>query len=182
LAAEAAPAPPPRLVAEVGPALLASGVDLAPTFDAFLALAVRVARPLALELFGAAPIVPARAENAAGSLRMHAALAGGGLRLGVTSRAGLLSGYAAPGVAALILVLRGRAAAGYAARSATVATAAPILRLAGSIRLAARLRLGLELIAGVALSEIALRVGGRELARAGRPILGAALCLEVILW
>jgi hypothetical protein len=113
---------------------------------------------------------------------MHAALAGGGLRLGIESSSGRVAGFAAPGFAALILVLVGRAAEGYEARSDTVATPAPILRLGGSIRLAKRLRLGLEALAGVALSEVAVRLGGRVAARVGRPILGAALCLEVTLW
>jgi hypothetical protein len=162
--------------------VLASGLDLAPTFNAFLAVAVFVVKPLSLELFGAAPIVPARTENGAGSMRMHTALFGGGLRLGLESGSGRIAGYAAPGFAALFLALDGDAVDGYEARSETVATAAPILRLAASIRLASRLRLGLEALAGVALSEVAVRLGGREAARVGRPILGSALCLEVVIW
>ena len=171
-----------RITAEIGPAVLASGLDLNPTVNVFLALAVRIAKPLSIELFGATPLVPTRAEADAGTARMHTALAGGGLRLGLETRSGRLSFLAAPGIAALVLVLDGRAADGYEARSETVATAAPLLRLAASIRLAPRLRIGLDAIGGVALSEVAVRIGGRDAARVGRPILGAALCLEVILW
>jgi hypothetical protein len=171
-----------RLTAEVGPAVLASGLNLAPTVNVFLSVAVLLVKPLSIELFGATPLVPARTESSAGSMRMHTALAGGGLRLGMESRSGLFAFLAAPGLAALVLVLDGRAADGYEARSRTVATAAPMLRLAASIRLASRLRLGLDALVGVALSEVAVRIGGREAARVGRPILGAALCLEVTLW
>jgi hypothetical protein len=183
--AEAIAAPAPRrarITAEVGPATLASGLDLAPTFNAFFAVAIFAVKPLSVELFGAAPIVPSRAANAAGSMRMHTALAGGGLRFGIESSSGRFLGLAAPGFAALILVLDGHAADGYDARGDTIATAAPLLRLAGSVRLAARVRLGLDAIAGVALSEVAVRIGGRRIASVGRPILGAALCVEVILW
>lgn len=176
-----APAPD-RLTAEAGAIVLAAGLDLAPTVDVLLAVAVRIAAPLSVELFGLVPLVPAREENGTGAVRMHTALAGGGLRLGAESRTGRLAGFAAPGFAALFLVLRGSARDGYEARDETVATAAPIVRLGGSIRLAPRLKAGLEVMGGIALSEVAVRLGGSEIARVGRPILGAALFVEVTLW
>lgn len=173
---------PARLTAGIGPAVVAAGLTMAPTMNLLVGAALVIVRPLSVELFGVTPLVRATASVEAGSMRVHTALAGGGLQLGWSPGAGRVRLYAAPGFAALFVVLDADPAAGYEAREETAVAALPLLRAGASVALSSRLRLDLAAFAGVALSELIVRMGDREAARFGRPALGGALSLEVVLW
>jgi hypothetical protein len=172
----------PRLTAEVGPAVLAAGVSMAPTMNVFIGAALALFGPLSVEVLGLTPLVPASTSSSAGELQVHTALVGGALRLGWAFARGRFHAYAAPGFAAMFLLFTADSVPGYDARDDTTAASVALLRLGASLSLSSRLRLDLGLFVGVALSEVLVRLDRRVAARFGRPVLAGSLNLEVVLW
>lgn len=129
-----------------------------------------------ISAFGVFAPVPVQVEGPEGVASVHHGLAGAAADAQTRLAGAHLS--AGLGAAVALFSLKGQPASGYAAESASIVTAGPVLRSCASIDVTTRLRLRAELLGGITAPHAVIRFAGREVADWGRPFGLLTLGLE----
>jgi len=151
-------APIQRVSIQVSPTVFVSRFDGAPMLDLFMGLDIRFYRQLELAFTALIPLVPSRVESPAGSALVRSGAGGIGLDYSIAKPGRRLRGDTGMGWTLLFYQINGSPAEGYLGHEALKITSSPYLRGGLEVVLATHLRLRIDLIMGVGLSDVKVRM------------------------
>lgn len=177
LAPEPQPRRPPSLRLSLVPGALLSPGGIGPGASLDLGLAWMPSEHFGLSAFVAIPLSASRFEGTTGGVDLRVLLAGGGLRLLLTSRASRWAPTIDVGLAGVSLQSSGARADGSKSATDSAAAPAPFTRVGLGWAITPLLRVRADVMGGVIAQGVSLRFAGEEAARWGRPfaLIGAGL-------